>query len=177
MLVLSRAEVEGLLDIEALVDALATAMADLSAGLVSTPPRVAARVSDRAAMLAVMPAFLPSAGALVTKLVSLFPENRDRPTHQAVICCFDAATGTPVALMDGTYITATRTAAGSALASRYLARADARVLSIVGSGVQARAHARAFRNWPGLEIVRVAGRDPVAAGAPRRRSHGRGQGS
>ena len=163
MLVLSRAEVEGLLDVEALVDALATAMADLSAGLVSTPPRVAARVSDRAAMLAVMPAFLPSAGALVTKLVSLFPENRDRPTHQAVICCFDAATGTPVALMDGTYITATRTAAGSALASRYLARADARVLSIVGSGVQARAHARAFRNWPGLEIVRVAGRDPVAA--------------
>src|SRR6185503_11843651 len=87
VLVLSRAEVEELLDVDALVDALATAMADLSAGLVSTPPRVAARVSDRAAMLAVMPAFLPSAGALVTKLVSLFPENRDRPTHQAVICC------------------------------------------------------------------------------------------
>jgi ornithine cyclodeaminase len=61
--------------------------------------------------------------------------------------------------MDGTHITATRTAAGSALASRYLARRDARVLSIVGSGVQARAHARAFRGWPGLELVRVAGRD------------------
>jgi ornithine cyclodeaminase len=61
--------------------------------------------------------------------------------------------------MDGTYITAARTAAGSALATRHLARPDARVLSIIGSGVQARAHARAFRGWPELELVRVAGRD------------------
>jgi ornithine cyclodeaminase len=76
-----------------------------------------------------------------------------------VICCFDPDTGTPIALMDGTYITATRTAAGSALASRYLARSDARVLSIIGSGVQARSHARAFRNRPGLELVYVAGRN------------------
>lgn len=173
---MSRREVEALLDIDELVDELAAAMADLSAGRVSTPPRVAALVPEHAAMLAVMPAFLPSARALTTKLVSLFPENRDRPTHQAVICCFDPETGTPLALMDGTYITATRTAAGSALASRYLARRDARVLSIIGSGVQARAHARAFRSWPGLELVRVAGRDRsaterlaselVAAGTP-----------
>jgi alanine dehydrogenase len=138
-------------------------MVDLSAGLASTPPRVAAIVPERDAMLAVMPAFLPSARALTTKLVSLFPENRDRPTHQGVICCFDADTGTPLALMDGTLITAMRTAAGSALASRYLARSDARVLSIIGSGVQARSHARAFRDWSGLELVLVAGRDQSAA--------------
>jgi ornithine cyclodeaminase len=162
VLLLSRPEVEALLDVDELVDALGAAMADLSAGLASTPPRVAARVPERAAMLAVMPAFLPSARALVTKLVSLFPENRDRPTHQAVICCFDPDTGTPLALMDGTHITATRTAAGSALASRYLARSDAGVLLIIGTGVQARAHARAFRGWPGLELVRVAGRDRSA---------------
>ncbi|MDQ1431459.1 MAG: hypothetical protein QOF40_2061, partial [Actinomycetota bacterium] len=119
-------------------------------------------VPEHAAMLAVMPAFLPSAGALTTKLVSLFPENRDRPTHQGVICCFAPDTGTPLALMDGTYITAVRTAAGSALASRYLARRSAHVLSIIGTGVQARAHARAFRRWPGLELVRVGGRDRSA---------------
>jgi ornithine cyclodeaminase len=162
VLLLSRLDVEALLDVDELVEALAAAMADLSAGLASIPPRVAARVPERDGMLAVMPAFLPSSRALTTKLVSLFPQNRDRPTHQAVICCFDPDTGTPIALLDGTYITATRTAAGSVLASRYLARSDARVLSIVGSGVQARAHARAFRSWSGLEIVRVAARDGSA---------------
>jgi ornithine cyclodeaminase/alanine dehydrogenase-like protein (mu-crystallin family) len=163
MLLLSRAEVEELLDVDELADALGAAMADLSAGRSSTPPRVAAMVPEHAAMLAVMPAFLPSARSLMTKLVSLFPENRDRPTHQGIICCFDPDTGTPVALMDGTSITAMRTAGGSALASRYLARRDAHVLSIIGTGVQARAHARAFRTWPGLEVVRVAGRDQAAS--------------
>ncbi|MCU1656372.1 MAG: ornithine cyclodeaminase, partial [Pseudonocardiales bacterium] len=101
MLVLSATEVEGLLDLDKLVDAVELAMIDLSAGRVSMPSRVAARVADRHAMLAAMPAFLPSAGALVTKLVSLFPDNRDRPTHQALICCFDPDTGTPEAVMDG----------------------------------------------------------------------------
>ena len=60
---------------------------------------------DLQALLAAMPAHLPSAGALTTKLVSLFPENRDRPTHQALICAFDPATGTPEAVMDGRVIT------------------------------------------------------------------------
>src|SRR3954453_6036414 len=83
---LSAAEVEALLDLDALVDAVATAMADLSAGLASVPPRIAAMVSERDGLLAAMPAFLPSANALTTKLVSLFPKNRDRPTHQALIC-------------------------------------------------------------------------------------------
>jgi ornithine cyclodeaminase len=159
VLVLSRADVERLLDPDALVDALARAMADLSAGRASMPPRGAAAVPDRHGILAAMPAFLPSIGALTTKLVSLFPDNRDRPTHQAVICCFDPATGSPLALMDGTSVTATRTAAGSALATRYLARADARIVAIVGTGVQARAHARALIRLPRVESLIVSGRD------------------
>jgi ornithine cyclodeaminase len=159
VLVLSRADVERLLDPDALVDALAGAMADLSAGRASMPPRGAAAVPDRHGILAAMPAFLPSIGALTTKLVSLFPDNRDRPTHQAVICCFDPATGSPLALMDGTSVTATRTAAGSALATRYLARADARIVAIVGTGVQARAHARALIRLPRVESLIVSGRD------------------
>ncbi len=162
MLFLSRAQVEELLDVDQLVDALGAAMADLSAGRSSTPPRVAAMVPEHAAMLAVMPAFLPSARALTTKLITLFPNNEDRPTHQGLICCFDPETGSPLALMDAAYITATRTAAGSALASRYLARTASSVLSIVGTGVQARAHARAFRSWPQLELIKVAGRDRSA---------------
>ena len=163
MLVLSLTDVEDLLDLDRLVEAVAAAMADLSAGRASMPPRGAATVAERHAMLAAMPAFLPSVGALTTKLVSLFPENRDRPTHQAIICCFDPATGTPVAVMDGTYITATRTAAGSALASRYLAREGATVVAVIGSGVQARAHARALARLPSVESVRVAARDRAKA--------------
>jgi alanine dehydrogenase len=159
MLILSRAEVESLLDLDRLVDAVAAAMVDLSGTRASMPPRVAATVAERRAMLAAMPAFLPSSGALAAKLVSLFPENTDRPTHQAIICCFDPANGAPLAVMDGTYVTAARTAAGSALATRLLAREGARVVSVLGTGVQARSHARATARLPGVEVVQVAGRD------------------
>ena len=159
MLVLSRADVEAVLDLDRLLDAVAAAMADLSHGRASMPPRVAASVPDRHAMLAAMPAFLPSTGSLCAKLVSLFPENTGRPTLQAIICCFDAVTGTPAALMDGTYVTAARTAAGSALATRLLARAGASVVSVIGTGVQAWAHARALSRLPGIEMIQIAGRD------------------
>src|SRR5207342_1535853 len=99
---------------------------DLSAGRASMPPRVAAVVGERDGLLAAMPGHVPSVGALVTKLVSLFPRNAGSavPTHQAVIVAFDPETGTPAALLDGTEITAARTAACSALSARLLARAD-----------------------------------------------------
>lgn len=165
MLVLKKVEVESLLDLDELVEAVAGAMADLSAGNASMPNRIAALVPERDAFLAVMPAYLPSCRALTTKLVSLFPENRDRPTHQAVVVCFDPDTGTPIALMDAESITAARTAAGSALSTKLLAREDARVLAILGTGVQARAHARAVVRVRPVERVVIAGRDLVKAGA------------
>src|SRR5438132_1142970 len=136
-------------------------MADLSAGRASMPSRIAALVPERGALLGAMPAYLPSAGALTTKLVSLFPRNKGIDTHQAIIAVFDPDTGTPAALLDGTYITAARTAAGSALATRLLARADASVLAILGTGVQARAHARAVTRVRQFREIRVAGRDPA----------------
>lgn len=158
MLVLTRAEVEELLDLDALLDALAGAHAELSAGSASLPPRVAAFASN--GLLGAMPAYLPSVG-LGCKLVSLFPENVDRPTHQAEIVMFDPANGTPVAVMDGTYITAMRTAAAAALATRLLAREDARVLAIVGTGVQSRAAQEMFPRVRDFDEIRVAGRGEV----------------
>src|SRR5262249_3279280 len=137
VLVLSRADVEAVLDLDRLLDPVDPAMADLTHGRASMPPRVAAPVPDRHAMLAAMPAFLPSTGSLCAKLVSLFPENTSLPTHQAIICCFDAASGTPAALMDGTYVTAARTAAGSALATRLLAPAGASAVSVIRPGIPA----------------------------------------
>ena len=150
MLVLSREDVEALLDLDALVDALAEAFEDLSAGRASMPQRVAAFSGH--GLLGVMPAYLPSANLLETKLVTLFEGNAgtELPTHQAAIAVFDPERGALTALMDGTYITATRTAAGSALSSRLLAREDARVLAICGTGVQARTHAQAVGNGASL---------------------------
>jgi ornithine cyclodeaminase/alanine dehydrogenase-like protein (mu-crystallin family) len=156
MLVLSRTEVEELLDLDALLDALAAAQAELSAGKASLVPRVGAFAGD-AGVLGAMPAYAPSAG-LGCKLVTLFPGNRDRPTHQAAIALFDPATGTQVALMDGTYITAMRTAATAALATRMLARPDARVLAILGTGVQSRSAQEMFPRARDFAEVRVAGR-------------------
>jgi alanine dehydrogenase len=164
VILLSQAEVRELLDLDLLVDALAEAHRELSAGQASMPPRVAALVPEREALLGAMPAFLPSAG-LACKLVTLFPQNRDRETHQAVICVFDPENGTPVALMDGTYITATRTAAGSALATRLLAREDARVLAVVGAGVQARSHARALPRVRDFAEIRIVSREVSKAEA------------
>jgi alanine dehydrogenase len=162
MLVLSRREVEELLDLDALVEAIAAAMVDVSAGRASMPPRGAALVDEREGLLAAMPAYVPSLGALASKLVSLFPRNEGGrvPTHQAVIAVFDPNDGRPIALLDGTYVTAARTAAGSALSARLLAREDASLLAVLGTGVQARAHARALPRVRRLREIRLAGRDP-----------------
>jgi ornithine cyclodeaminase/alanine dehydrogenase-like protein (mu-crystallin family) len=167
VLILSRAEVRELLDLDDLVDAVAEAMADLSAGSASVPPRVAAFVDDVGGLLAAMPAYLPSKRALETKLVSLFPGNAGSalPTHQAVIVTFDPENGSPSSLMDATYITEVRTAAGSALSTRLLARTEAEVLAVIGTGVQARAHARAVPRVRPIREIRVAGRDPEKARA------------
>ena len=156
MLVLTRTEVEELLDLDELLGALARAHEELSAGMTSLPPRIAA-FSGEAGLLGAMPGYLPSA-ALGCKLVSLFPHNTDRPTHQAAIILFDPVNGSPLALMDGTYITAMRTAATAALAASLLARDDARVLAIVGTGVQSRAAQEMFPRARAFTEIRVAGR-------------------
>ena len=167
MLVLTHRDVEALLDLDALIDALAAAMADLSAGRASVPDRVAALVPGQQAFLAAMPGFVPSADVLMAKLVSLFPGNAGTalPTHQAVIAVFDPDTGAPAALLDGNAITAARTGACSALSARLLARDDADVLAILGTGVQARSHARAMCRVRPIRQIRIAGRNPAKAAA------------
>ena len=167
MLILSRCDVEAVLDLDALVDAVAAAMAELSSGVASVPQRNAAMVESVCGALLAMPAYVPGAGALAAKLVGQFPQNpaRGLPSHVALIAAFDPETGVPQAVMDGEVITAARTAAGSALSARLLAREDAAVLAILGTGVQARAHGRALARVRRLSEVRVAGRDQAKAEA------------
>ena len=164
LLFLGRAEVERLLDLDALIASLADGFVALSAGAVSVPPRVAA--VGPSGFLAAMPGLVAGV-ALEAKLVSVFAGNHARglPSHQALIVVFSEADGAPVAVMDGTHITAMRTAATSALAVRVLAREDARVLAVLGAGVQGAAHVDAVMRVRAFDAVRVASRDAGHAGA------------
>jgi ornithine cyclodeaminase/alanine dehydrogenase-like protein (mu-crystallin family) len=150
--ILSRADIEAALDPDALVDELAAAFAALSAGEASMPPRTGVDVPGAGTIL-LMGAHRHGGDAVTVKLVSVFPGHV--PAHQAAIVVIDAATGAPAALMDGDAITAARTAAGSRLATRLLARADADVLAVLGTGVQGEAHLAALtreREWAEIRV-------------------------
>ena len=161
MLLLNQQQVETLLDLERLIEALAPAMVDLSTGAVSMPQRVVTPVPGEDGLLADMPVYVPSAGALSSKLVTVYPHNPQQglPGHQALVLLFDPTTGTPLVLMDGTAITAMRTAAGSALATRLLARPESEVLVIVGAGVQAWSHTLAMPRVRPIRKMRIVARD------------------
>ena len=137
MLVLSRAEVEAALDVDALLGAVEHAFVEVSAGRASVPPRIDA--STPAGFLGAMAAYLD--GTLASKLVSVFARNQARgASHQAIAALFDPDDGRPLAVMDGTYITAIRTAAASAVATRALAREDSSVFAVLGAGGRGREH-------------------------------------
>jgi len=164
LLYLSRADVEGLLDVDAMLEALARALVLFSSGVTSVPPRTAARAPD--GLLGVMAGYVPGV-ALEVKLVSVFPGNHGHgvPSHQALIGLFDEKDGTPLALMDGTYITAIRTGGTAAVATRALARQDSNVLAILGAGVQGGSHLETFTQVRNFKEIRVASRDQAKAAA------------
>lgn len=153
------------LDDPSLLEALRHAFRTASEGRVSSPPRAVALVPERQGYLGAMPVFLPTAGVLGAKLVSVMPGNAALalPTHHAVFVAFDPDDGRPRALLDAEIITERRTAAASALSTELLARPDAAVLAIFGTGVQARAHARALARVRRFVEVRVWGRRVEAA--------------
>jgi alanine dehydrogenase len=139
VLFLSRREVESLLCPPDMLAALTEGFRAYSTGATSVPPRTAARTPT--GLLGAMPGWVPGRG-LALKAVTVFPGNaeRDRPSHQAVIALFDERDGTPLCVMDGTHITAMRTGGAAAVSVQLLARHDARVLTILGAGVQGRSH-------------------------------------
>ena len=165
LLYLSQADVERLLDVDAMLEALASALVIYSSGIASVPPRTAARVPD-VGLVGLMAGYVPGV-ALEVKLVSVFPGNHTRgiPSHQALIALFDERDGTPLALMDGTYITAIRTGGTAAVAARALARPDAKVLAILGAGVQGGSHLETFTRVRDFKEIRVASRDQAKASA------------
>src|SRR6266852_6496739 len=158
ILLLNATEVQRPMDTAALLDALAEGFSALSEGLIDAPKRSGVSVPNTGFLLA-MPAYQQGREVTV-KLVSVFHDNKRLgiPSHQALICLFDPETGTPISFMDGTYITALRTAGAAALSTRLLARTDTRVLAIVGAGVQGRAHLRMLPRVRQFSEIRIASR-------------------
>jgi alanine dehydrogenase len=156
ILVLDRASVERLLDLGDLMEALADGFRALTRGEVVAPDRNQLAMPDGAFLLS-MPGRMGD-GLMAVKVVTLFESNAAAgvPAHLATIGLYDADTGVCRAFMDGTYITAIRTSAAAALACDLLARRDARVLAIVGSGVQAEHHLRTFPMVRDLAEIRIA---------------------
>jgi alanine dehydrogenase len=156
MLILNRAVVQKLLDPDDLLKALAEGFISISKGNAVAPNRNQVIIPDTGYLMA-MPAWQPDS-VIGVKLITVFHENHllGLPGHQALICTFDPTTGTPLAIMDGTYITAMRTAASSALTIRLLARKDARVLTIIGAGVQGQSHLQVLSHVRKFEEIRIA---------------------
>jgi len=138
-----------------LIPAMEKALIDFSAGKVTQPVRSVIKIDPPGGFLGLMPALTPD--GLGLKAVTFYPSNADRgiPTHMATIFLVDPETGAPLAVMDGRLITETRTAAVSAAATKLLAPRDAKVLTILGSGVQARSHVEALRLVRKFEEIRV----------------------
>ena len=150
---LDETAVSRLLRMEEVIPAMERALAAFSSGEVVQPTRVMVPVAEHQGFLGLMPAYTGT--ALGTKLVAFYPRNTEVPTHHATILLFKPETGEPLATMDGRLITEVRTAAVSAVATERLARPDASVLAIIGSGVQARSHLEALRLVRDFREVRV----------------------
>jgi len=150
---LDEAAVDRLLRMEEVIPAMERALADFSSGKAVQPVRTMLPVAEHKGFLGLMPAYTGT--ALGTKLVAFYPHNTDVPTHHATILLFKPETGEPLVTMDGRLITEVRTAAVSAVATEFLARPDATVLAIIGSGVQARSHLEALRLVRDFREVRV----------------------
>ena len=154
---LTEKDVRAVLPMPDLITAMEGALAQFSRGAVNQPVRTVLEVGPDKAYFGVMPAALDDPPAVGAKLVTVYAKNHERnlPSHLATILLLDHATGALVAVVDGRYITEARTAAVSAVSVKHLARPDASVLGIVGSGVQARSHLEAIRHVRTLTEVRV----------------------
>src|SRR5205809_3409712 len=156
-LFLDEEQVRKHLRMEDLIPAMEKALIDFSAGRVTQPVRSVIKVEVAAAtgFLGLMPALTPD--GLGLKAVTFYPSNAEReiPTHMATIFLVDPETGTSLEIMDCRLITEMRTAAVSAAATKLLASPDAKVLAILGSGVQARSHLEALQLVRRFEEIRV----------------------
>lgn len=158
VLLLSRAEIEDLLSMREVIAAVEEAFRAKGLGKVQMPSKSYVNFERHGGDFRVMPAYLEEMGAAGVKIVNVHPKNpkeRGLPTVMATIILLDPATGAPLAIMDGTLITNLRTGAGGAVAAKYLARKDSKVVAMVGAGVQAKTQLLALSEVFKIEEIRV----------------------
>ena len=165
MLIISQSDVPALLPMVECIEVMAGALRTLARGGAVQPLRPMLRLPEQKGILGMMPAYMDSPEALGVKLITVFNGNHGTKydSHQGVVLLFEATHGTLVAIIDASSVTAIRTAAVSAVATRLLARPDASDLCILGSGVQAHSHLEAMRLVRSIKRVRVWSRDSAHA--------------
>lgn len=158
-LLLSRTDVQSVLTMDECIVAVERAFAELAHGRAEMPQRTAIRVEEHGGLLLAMPAFIGGdESALGVKAVTVYPGNpgkHDLPTTLGTLLLCDPATGAAIAVMDAGFLTAMRTGAASAVATKHLARADARSCVVFGAGVQARRQLEGVHRVRSLKRVSV----------------------
>jgi alanine dehydrogenase len=165
MLLLSEKQVQDLLDIDELIATLEQAHIQWSTGRAVMPVRLVVPLPQIHGRITSMPGFLNDDNALGMKVITYFQDNPKRglPAILATIMLFSVETGKMIAVMDGSYITAIRTACASAMATRALANRETPVLGILGAGVQARAHIQALSRVRKLQQIKIYSPSGISA--------------
>jgi len=160
---LSADDIRSAISVAEAIEAVADGFAHLSSGSASVPLRTSLETSGGTSLF--MPAYLPDSETTALKMVSVCPDNprQGLPTVTAVVAVIDGRTGSPLALMDGNYLTALRTGAASGAATDLLARSDAKVLALFGAGAQGRTQLEAICTVRAIEEVRVFDPDRQAS--------------
>ncbi len=145
MLILTRSDLEKVLSMKDVIEVVERAFVELAKGTAILPMRASVALSKTEGWMGVMPAYLERMGSLSTKIVTVFDKNLEKgvPTIMATVMLNSSETGAPLAMMEGTFITAMRTGAVTGVATKYLAREDAKTVGVFGAGVQARTQLRA----------------------------------
>src|SRR5947209_4431545 len=161
VLIVSQGDVPRLLPMAECISVMEDALAALARGQAQLPLRQVLMLPDGRGAFAAMPGHLATPAALGIKVISVFPGNHgtEYDSHQGAVLLFETERGRLLAIMDASSITAIRTAAVSALATRALARPDAGTLALLGTGVQAGSHLEALALVRPLRQVRVWSRD------------------
>ena len=165
ILVLSRDDVARAVSFPEAIAAVREAYASYSAGQAAAPVRTVVGAPRHNGTTLFMPGYVPNLDALGAKVVSVYADNPKAglPTISAAVLLVNPRTGEPLALMEGGYLTALRTGAGSAVAAELLARRDARVAAVIGCGVQARTQVLALAQVRALTEVRAVDVDDQRA--------------
>jgi alanine dehydrogenase len=141
VLFLSRKDVESVLTMKEAIEAVENGFREHGLGTVNMPLRSVIRVDRHKGSVLFMPASIEGMGALGVKVVSVYSDNPSKynlPTTQGVVLLTDPENGAVLAIMDGTFLTAMRTGAASGVATKYLAKTDAKTVGLIGTGVQGR---------------------------------------